>query len=58
MCYGDDISDFGAKTAKRRFACRMHALSITPHKRSAVWGMVISTSICVPAARALEPSLR
>ena len=39
-------------------ACRMHALSITPHKRSAVWGWAISSSICVPAARALYPSLK
>ena len=28
-------------------ACRMHALSVTPHKRSAVWGVVVhSLSAC------------
>ncbi len=42
---------------KHDLACRMHAPSITPHKRSAVWGVVGTPSICVPAARALEPSL-
>ncbi|MBP5535856.1 MAG: hypothetical protein J6X62_03595 [Bacteroidales bacterium] len=35
----------------------MHASSITPHKRSAVWGAVMPSSTCVPGARALEPSL-
>ncbi|MBP5535751.1 MAG: hypothetical protein J6X62_03070, partial [Bacteroidales bacterium] len=36
------------------FACQRHVLSITPHKRSAVWGLAASSIISVPEVRALK----